>query len=67
MRHYPASSAIIIMLRSLQMYGLTQVVIDLMAQGAPTFEAAVPILSLVHKAELTEREVRSIAYHMNSP
>ena len=39
---------------------------DLMEQGAPAFEAAVPILSQLLKAELAEREVRSIAYHMKA-
>jgi len=66
MRHDPASGAIIIMLRSLKMYGLAQAVTDLMEQGAPAFEAAVPILSQVLKAELAEREVRSIACHMKA-
>ena len=66
MRHDPASGAIIIMLRSLKMYGLAQAVTDLMDQGAPAFEAAVPILSQLLKAELAEREVRSIAYHMKA-
>ena len=62
MRHDPASGAIIIMLRSLKMYGLAQAVTDLMEQGAPAFEAVVPVLSQLLKAELAEREVRSIAY-----
>ena len=66
MRHDPASGAIIIMLRSLKMYGLAQAVTDLMEQGAPAFEAAVSILSQLLKAELAEREVRSIAYHMKA-
>jgi DNA replication protein DnaC len=66
MRHNPASGAIVIMLRSLKMYGLAQAVTDLMEQGAPAFEAAVPILSQLLKAELAEREVRSIAYHMKA-
>ena len=66
MRHDPASGAIIIMLRSIKMYGLAQAVTDLMEQGAPAFEAAVPILSQLLKAELAEREVRSIAYHMKA-
>ena len=35
MRHDPASGAIIIMLRSLKMYGLAQAATDLMEQGAP--------------------------------
>ena len=36
------------------------------ARGAPAFEAAMPILSQLLKAEMAEREVRSIAYHMKS-
>ena len=66
MCHDPASAAIVIMLRSLKMHGMAQAVTDLIEQGAPTFEAAVPILSQLLKAELAEREVRSIAYHMKS-
>ena len=60
MRHDPASAAIIIMLRSLKMYGMAQAVTDLMEQGAPAFDTAVPMLSQLLKAELAEREVRSI-------
>ena len=66
MRHDPASAAIVIMLRSLKMYGMAQAVEDLIEQGAPAFEAAVPILSQLLKAEVAEREVRSIAYHMKA-
>lgn len=66
MRHDPASGAIIIMLRSLKTYGMAQAVTDLMEQGAPAFEAAVPMLAQLLKAELAEREVRSIAYHMKA-
>ena len=64
MRHDPASGAIVIMLRSLKMHGMAQAVTDLIEQGAPAFEAAVPILTQLLKAEVAEREVRSIAYHM---
>ena len=66
MRHDPAAGAIVIMLRSLKMYGRAQAVTDLIEQGAPTFEAAIPMLSQRLRAELAEREVRSIAYHMKS-
>ena len=44
------------------MYGMSQATADLIEQGAPAFEAAIPILSQLLKAELAEREVRSIAY-----
>ena len=66
MRHDPACGAIIIMLRSLKMYDMAQAVTYLMEQRAPAFEAAVPILSQLLKAELTEREVQSIASHMKA-
>ena len=58
MRHDPASAAIVIMLRSLKMHGMAQAVSDLMEQGSPAFDAAVPILSQLLKAETAEREVR---------
>lgn len=66
MRHDPAGGAIVIMLRSLKMHGMAQAVNDLMEQGSPAFEAAVPMLSQLLKAEMAEREVRSIAYHMKT-
>lgn len=66
MRHDPASAAIVIMLRSLKMYGMAQAVGELVEQGAPAFDAALPILSQLLKAELAEREVRSIAYQIKA-
>ncbi len=66
MRHDPASAAIVIMMRSLKTYGMAQAVEDLIEQGSPAFETAVPILSQLLKAEVAEREVRSIAYHLKA-
>ena len=66
MRYDPASAAIVIMLRSLKMYGMAQAVGELMEQGSPAFEAAVPIISQLLKAETAEREVRSIAYQIKA-
>ena len=66
MRHDPASAAVVVMLRGLKMYGMADAVSDLIEQGAPAFQASVPILSQLLKAEMTEREVRSIAYHITS-
>jgi len=66
MRHDPAGAALIIMLRSLKMPGMAQAVHDLHEQGSPAFEAAMPILSQLLKAEMAEREVRSTAYHMKA-
>ena len=66
MRHDPASAAIVIMLRSLKMYGMAQAVGELTEQGSPAFEAAIPILSQLLKAETAEREVRSTAYQLKT-
>lgn len=66
MRHDPASGAIIVMLRSLKMHGMAQAITDLMEQGSPAFEAAIPVLSQLLKAETAEREIRSVAYQLKA-
>jgi DNA replication protein DnaC len=66
MRHNPASGAIVIMLRQLKMHGMAQAVGELTEQGAPAFEAAIPVLSQLLKAETAEREVRSTAYQLKT-
>src|ERR1700748_3794479 len=66
MRHDPASGALVVMLRSLKMYGMAQAVDELAQQGAPAFEAAIPVLSQLLKAETAEREVRSTAYQLKA-
>lgn len=45
MRHDPASAAVVVMLKALKMYGMAHAVGDLIEQGAPAFDASVPILS----------------------
>ncbi len=55
MRHDPAGASIVIMLRSLKLHGMAHAVDDLVAQGAPAFEAATPMLSQLLKAEMAER------------
>ena len=64
MRHDPAGAAIVVMLRDLKMFGMAQAAGELMEQGAPAFNSAVPILSQLLKAETAEREVRSVAYQL---
>jgi DNA replication protein DnaC len=66
MRHNPASGAIVIILRNLKMHGMAQAVSELAEQGSPAFEAAMPILSQLLKAETAEREVRSRAYQLKA-
>src|ERR1700743_2555537 len=64
MRHDPAVGSLVIMLRSLKMRGMAQAVDELAQQGAPAFQAAIPMLSQLLKAETAEREVRSMAYQI---
>jgi DNA replication protein DnaC len=66
MRHDPAAAAITIMLRSLKMHGMAQAAAELTEQGGPAFQSAIPILSQLLKAEIAEREVRSIAYQLKA-
>ena len=66
MRHDPAAGAVVIMLRALKMHGMAQAVGELTEQGSPAFEAALPILSQLLKAETADREVRSTAYQLKA-
>lgn len=52
------------MLRVLKLRGMAQAVADLAEQNSPAFQAALPLLSDLVKAEVAEREVRSLAYQM---
>jgi len=54
------------MLRQLKMHGMAQAVGELTEQGSPAFEAAIPVLSQLLKAETAEREVRSVAYQLKT-
>ena len=54
------------MLRALKMHGMAQAVGELTEQGSPAFEAALPILSQLLKAETADREVRSTAYQLKA-
>ena len=66
MRHNPASGAIVIMLRSLKMHGTAQAVGELTGQTPAAFEAAIPVLSQLLKAETAQREVTSTAYQLKT-
>ncbi|MDR6742035.1 IS21-like element helper ATPase IstB [Herbaspirillum huttiense F1] len=52
------------MFRVLKLRGMAQAVADLAEQNSPAFQAALPVLSDLVKAEVAEREVRSLAYQM---
>lgn len=52
--------------RPVSLHGMAQAVGELTEQGSPAFEAAIPILSQLLKAETAEREVRSVAYQLKA-
>ena len=56
--------AMVTTLRSLKLFGMAQAVAELGQQGAPAFQAARGMLADLLKAEMAEREVRSVAYQM---
>ena len=56
----PAGASIVIMLRSRKLYGMANAVEDLVAQGAPAFEAATPMLSQLLKPETPWRRKRPL-------
>ena len=60
------TGSLAVMLRSLKMHGMAQAVSDLIAQGAPALEAAVPVLFQLLHAETAEREVSCPALYAPS-
>jgi DNA replication protein DnaC len=60
------SSCCVVSRCTAQLVFWAQAVGDLIEQGAPAFEAAVPITAQLLKAEMAEREVRSIAYQIKA-
>jgi DNA replication protein DnaC len=52
------------LLKSLKLWGMAQALDDLAGQDSPAYQAALPVLSGLLKAETAEREVRSLAYQM---
>ncbi|GGP24181.1 IS21-like element helper ATPase IstB [Silvimonas iriomotensis] len=52
------------LLRSLKLHGMAQALGDLATQDSPAYKAAAAVLGGLLKAEMAEREVRSLAYQM---
>src|SRR5271156_2725345 len=52
------------MLKSLKLHGMAQALGELAAQDSPAYKSASLVLAGLLKAELAEREVRSLAYQM---
>jgi DNA replication protein DnaC len=60
------AESLVIALKSLKLHGLAQAVAELAAQQGPAFKQAERILGDLIKAEVAEREVRSIQYQLKS-
>ena len=52
------------MFKSLKLRGMAQALDDLAGQDSPAYQVALPVLAGLLKAEMAEREVRSLAYQM---
>jgi DNA replication protein DnaC len=53
-------------LKAIKMYGMAQAVDELAKQDSPAYQSAQEMLGTLLKAEMAEREVRSISYQMKS-
>ena len=56
--------AMVTSLKFLKLFGMAQAVAELAQQGAPAYQNAQVVLGDLLKAEMAEREVRSVAYQM---
>jgi DNA replication protein DnaC len=58
--------ALVVTLKSLKLHGMAQALGELAEQGSPVYQNAQPVLNALIKAEVAEREVRSVAYQKKS-
>lgn len=56
--------AMVTALKAIKLYGMAQAVDELARQASPAYQSAQEMLGTLLKAEMAEREVRSIAYQM---
>ncbi len=59
-----SAEAMVTTLKSLKLFGMAQAIAELDSQSAPAYQKAESILDSLVKAEIAEREVRSINYQM---
>ena len=60
-----SADALVATLKSMKLHGMAGAVAELAEQGAPAFKQSNELLEKLIKAEVAEREVRSINYQMN--
>lgn len=56
--------ALITALKHLRLHGMAQTLHELAQQGGPRYHEALPLMDLLLKAEVAERDVRSITYQL---
>jgi DNA replication protein DnaC len=60
------ADAMITTLKSLKLFGMADTIGTMATQASPAYQQAVPILETLLKAEVADREVRSINYQMKA-
>jgi DNA replication protein DnaC len=60
------SDALITTLKTLKLFGMADTIAHLAEQASPAYQQALPVLETLLKAEVAEREVRSINYQMSA-
>ena len=58
------TDAVVLSLKSLKLFGMAGAVAELAEQGAPAYHQSAGLLDQLIKAEVADREVRSINYQM---
>lgn len=58
--------ALLSTLKTLKLHGMVSSITELSSQNSPAYQHALPILETLLKAEVADREVRSIAYQMKT-
>jgi len=59
-----SADALVTTLKSLKLFGMADTVVELAAQSSPAWRQALPVLETLLKAEVAERDMRSINYQM---
>lgn len=60
------NEALLNTLKTLKLHGMVSSITELASQNSPAYQQAQPILETLLKAEVADREVRSIAYQMKA-
>jgi DNA replication protein DnaC len=61
-----SADSMVATLKSLKLFGMADTVANMAEQASPIYQQAVPVLETLLKAEIAEREVRSINYQMKA-